>query len=74
MSRKIHRYTLTVKEQGLWEKEEMQGWRDSMVGCVEDDAREEGCKKFVVYDRAENIIAKGDVRKLPEPEAVAPTT
>ena len=72
MARKIYRYTLTVKQQERWNMEDMQGWRDSMVGVVEDDAREEGCKKFVLYDRAEQILAKGDVRKLPEPQAVGP--
>jgi len=72
MARKIYRYTLTAKQQERWDMEDMQGWRDSMVGVVEDDAREEGAKKFVLFDRAEQILAKGDVRKLPEPEAVGP--
>ena len=72
MSRKIYRYTLTEKQQARWEMEDMQGWRDSMVGVVEDDARDEGSTKFVLYDRAEQILAKGEVKKLPEPEAVGP--
>ncbi len=72
MARKIYRYTLTAKQQNRWDMEDMQGWRDSMVGVVEDDAREEGAKKFVLYDRSEQILAKGEVRKLPEPEAVGP--
>lgn len=72
MSRKIYRHTLTEKQQDRWNMEDMQGWRDSMVGVVEDDAREEGCTKFVLYDRQEQILAKGEVRKLPEPEAVGP--
>jgi|TARA_R110001592_G_scaffold35492_1_gene120693 hypothetical protein len=72
MARKIYRYTLTPKQQERWDMEDMQGWRDSMVGVAEDDAREEGAKKFVLYDRAEQILAKGEVRKLPEPEAVGP--
>ncbi len=72
MSRKIYRHTLTEKQQARWEMEDMQGWRDSMVGVVEDDARDEGSTKFVLYDRAEQILAKGEVTKLPEPEAVGP--
>ena len=71
MARKIYRYTLTKKQQDRWDMEDMQGWRDSMVGVAEDDAREEGAKKFVLYDRAEQILAKGDVSKLPEPEVAA---
>lgn len=70
MSRKIWRYTMTPKEQKLWDSENMQGWRDSLVSCVEDDARDEGYAKFVVYDLNENLIAKGDVKALPQPEAV----
>ena len=72
MARKIYRYTLTAKQQERWDMEDMQGWRDSMIGVVEDDAREEGCKKFVLYDRAEQILAKGEVRKLPEPTTIGP--
>ena len=68
MARKIYRYTLTKKQQERWDMEDMQGWRDSMVGVVEDDAREEGAKKFVLYDRAEEILTKGDVTVLVEPE------
>jgi hypothetical protein len=68
MARKIWRYTLTRQEQQLWECEEMKGWREAMTACVEDDAREEGCKKFVLYDRNEAILAKGEVSKLPEVE------
>jgi hypothetical protein len=71
MARKIYRYTLTKKQQERWDMEGMQGWRDSMVGVAEDDAREEGAKKFVLYDRAEEILAKGDVTVLIEPEVVA---
>ena len=72
MSRKIYRYTLTETQQARWEMEDMQGWRDSMVGVVEDDAREEGSTKYVLYDRSEQILAKGEVKKLPEPEVVGP--
>lgn len=64
----IWRHTLTAKEQKLWDREEMQGWRDSMVLCVEDEAREEGCKKYVLTDQNEVVVAKGEVKPLPEPE------
>lgn len=67
MSRKIWHYTLTPEEQRLWNVEEMKGWRTAMEACVEDDAREEGYAKYVIYDRKENVIGKGDVSKLPEP-------
>ena len=46
--------------------EEMQGWRTAMTGCVEDEAREQGCAKFVIYDRKETILGKGDVTALPQ--------
>ena len=70
MARKIYRYTLTPKQQARWDMEDMQGWRDSMVGVCEDDAREEGAKKFVLCDRSEQVLAKGDVTILIEPEVV----
>ena len=70
MARKIWRYTMTREEQKLWDMEEMKGWRTAFEACVEDDAREEGCKKYVVYDRSETIVAKGEVAALPEPEVV----
>ncbi len=70
MTRRIWRHTLTMKEQRLWNKEEMKGWRESMIGCVEDDARENGCKKFMVYDRNDTVLAKDVVTPLPVPEPV----
>ena len=69
-ARKIWRYTLNVKEQKLWDCEEMQGWRDSMIHCVEDEARDQGCKKYVVIDHNDTVVAKGEVRPLPEPEVI----
>jgi hypothetical protein len=48
----------------------MQGWRDSMVACVEDDAREAGCTRFFVHDKSENVIAKGEVAPLPTPAPI----
>jgi len=68
MARKIWRHVMTTKEQQLWDLENMEGWRKSLIGCVEDDAREEGCKKYVLYDRSELVVAKGDVPPLPELE------
>lgn len=68
MARKIWRHTLTPKEQKLWDREEMQGWRESMIACVEDEAREHGCKKYFVHDRNETVVAKDEVVPLPTPE------
>ena len=70
MSKKLWRYTLTAQEQKLWDTEEMQGWRKAMQACVEDEAREQGCSKFIMYDHKEVIIAKDNVTKLPEPQVV----
>lgn len=70
MSKKIWRYTLSEQEMRLWSMENMQGWRDAMAACVEDEARDQGSGKYVIYDIGNNIIAKNDVKKLPEPEVV----
>jgi len=70
MGKTIWRYTLTAQEQKLWDTEGMEGWREAMEACVEDDARDEGFKKYVVYDRGGSVLAKNEVRKLPEPEPV----
>jgi len=70
MAKKIWRYTLTEQEQKLWSMENMQGWREAMEACVEDDAREQGSAKYVIYDLEQAVIAKNEVRKLPEPEVV----
>lgn len=74
MARKIWRYTMSVREFELWSQENMQGWRDSLVGCVEDEAREESYAKYIIYDRSENVVAKGDVKALPAttPEPILP--
>jgi hypothetical protein len=68
MSKKIHRYTLTEQEQRLWNMENMQGWREAMAACVEDEARDQGSTKYVIYDLANAVIVRSDVRRLPEPE------
>jgi hypothetical protein len=70
MAKKIWRYTMSAQEQKLWDQEEMKGWREAMVACVEDEAREQGSKKFVVYDLNNTIVAKSEVRALPQPEPV----
>jgi len=70
MAQKIWRYTLTGQEQKLWLMEEMQGWRQALEACVEDEAREKGLKKYMIFDRAETLLVKGEVRKLPEPQPI----
>lgn len=70
MARKVWRHTMTVKEQRLWKAEDMEGWRTSLIQCVEDEAREEGCKKFILYDRQDTVVAKDIVSTLPEPEPI----
>jgi hypothetical protein len=55
---------MTKEEQKLWASEEMLGWRTAFEACVEDDARDDGCKKYLIYDSKEEIVAKGDVRKV----------
>lgn len=71
MARTVRRYTLTRQEQQLWELEGMEGWREALEACVEDDAREEGCRKYVVYDRHAIVVAKGEVSLLPQPEPIS---
>ena len=70
MAKKIWRYTLTGQEQTLWDCEDMKGWREAMTACVEDDAREEGCRKFILYDQHEAVMVKAEVSALPELEPV----
>ncbi len=70
MSKKIWRYTLTEQEQRLWNMENMQGWREAMAACVEDDARDQGSTKYVIYNLENTVVARDEVRKLPEPEVV----
>ena len=68
MARKICRYTLKVQEQKLWLKEDMDGWKRAMEACVEDDARDQGSKKYIIYDRKGEILARNEVRPLPHLE------
>lgn len=71
MARTIFRHTLTVREQRLWETENMQGWREAMERYVEDEARDQGYMKYIIFDRKEKILAKDMVKALPQPEPVA---
>lgn len=66
MALKVCRYKLKVQEQKLWNQDGMAGWRKAMEACVEDDARDQGSKKYVIYDRAGAIIARNEVRPLPQ--------
>lgn len=66
MAQKIWRYTLTRHEQSLWDITEMKGWRAAMQAYVEDEAREQGYKRYVLYGRKEEVLAKGEVRRRAE--------
>ena len=47
----------------------MKGWCKALEGCVEDEARENGMKKYEIIDRKGNILIKDGVRALPEQKA-----
>lgn len=64
---KIWRYTMSTQEQRFWNMDGMQGWRQALEACVEDDAREQGSVKYEVLSRSNEVLAKGEVRRLPEP-------
>ncbi len=66
MALKICRYKMKVQEEKLWNQDDMEGWRKAFEACVEDDARDAGNKKYVIYDRNGGIVAKNVVRPLPE--------
>jgi len=66
MSKTIFRYTLTKQEQTLWEREDMRGWARAFQGCVEDDARTSGLKKYVIYDIAGDVLVSEKVTPLPQ--------
>lgn len=65
MARVIWRYTLNQREQQLWEREELRGWRKAMEGFVEDEARENGYAKYAIYGRDEVLILKNAVNNQP---------
>lgn len=67
--RKIWRYTIKSSEMRLWESQDMKGWRKAFEACVEDDAREEGSMKYMILDRAGEVLAKNVVRPLPKTDA-----
>lgn len=71
MGQKIWRYVLSQDEQKLWGREDMAGWCKALEGCVEDEAREQGSKKYVICDRSGAILAKNLVSRLPEPKGMA---
>ena len=66
MALKICRYKMKMQEEKLWNQDEMDGWRKAFEACVEDEARDAGNKKYEIYDRAGEIVAKNIVRPLPE--------
>lgn len=68
MAAKIWRYTLSVEEQGLWTRDDMKGWCKALEGCVEDEAREQGMKRYEIFDRKGELLAKDAVKKLPDPK------
>ncbi len=67
MARIIWRYTMSTSEQRLWRSDGTAGWCRAFEACVEDDAREQGSKKYVIYDRRGDVVAKSEVSPLPEP-------
>ncbi len=64
MAKVIWRYTLSKEEQKLWESDGMRGWRAAMEGFVEDEARDQGCRKYAIYKRDETLIVKNEVEEL----------
>ncbi len=66
MARTIWRYTLEPQEQKLWDREDMRGWCRAFQGWVEDEAREQGLKKYIIYDGNGDILARDIVNELPE--------
>lgn len=64
MARTIWRHEMDKNEEVFWVADEMAGWRTAFEGYVEDQARENGYKKYVIHDRENNVVAKGEVRKL----------
>ena len=66
MARKIWRYTMSTSEQRLWLSDGMDGWCRAFEACVEDEAREGGSKKYVIYDRRGEVVVRSEVSPLPE--------
>ena len=72
MATRIWRYTVAPKEQTLWNDDDMKGWRKAFEACVEDEAREQGSKKYIILDRKGEILAKNVVRPLATPQRDSP--
>ncbi len=70
MARTIWKYTLEPQEQRLWDREDMQGWCRAFQGWVEDEARELGLKKYIIYGGNGDVLAKDLVSALPETNVV----
>lgn len=68
MARTIWRYKMKPAEQKMWDAEGMEGWRKAFEGCVEDDARDQGMKKYMILDRKGQVVAKNAVKPLPQPQ------
>jgi hypothetical protein len=66
MAKIVLRHTLSKTENSLWLRDDMKGWCKAMEGCVEDDARENGFKKYVIYDLDGEVLVKGAVTPLPD--------
>jgi len=66
MGKTIWHYTLSQHEQRLWTREDMQGWCKAFQGWVEDEARENGLAKYVIYDIHGEVVAKNKVSPLPQ--------
>jgi hypothetical protein len=73
MAKKVYRYTLTKREQKLWDREDMKGWCKALEGCVEDEGRDDKSKKYVIYSNEGELLTKGDVSVLPEPKSDEPS-
>lgn len=69
MAKRVYRYTLSKAEQKLWDREDMKGWCKALEGYVEDEGRDDKCKKYIIYDKAGELLTKGDVIALPEPKS-----
>lgn len=66
MSKTIWYYKLSAHEYRLWNREDMQGWCRAFQGWVEDEARENGLVKYVIYDINGEVLVKDKVTPLPQ--------
>lgn len=63
---KVWHYTLSTHEQKLWISQGTAGWCRACEACIEDDARENGRSKYIIYSRKGDVLAKNAVKPLPE--------